>query len=226
MPDVQSQNDASLTQILGTFWTIPNAISLARLVLVIPITYLILVGGSLPWLLGLVALAVLTDWLDGRVARWSKTVSAWGKVLDPLADKFAAAMIVMALVFRPGTAAGLPVWFLVLIVTRDVLIVLGGAILARRTGQVVVSLWAGKVAVTMLAVTVLAALLRADPPVLNACVWMTTALLVYSFLRYVMRFLWMFYTGTSPEVDVARTDRAPQRPASTAEPVREPDALH
>ncbi len=211
----QSQNDASLAQVLGTFWTIPNALSLIRLVLVVPITYLILVGGSLVWLMGLVAAVVATDWLDGRLARWLHTVSAWGKVLDPLADKFAAAMIVMALVLRGGEAPTLPAWFLALIVTRDVLIVGGGAILARRTGHVVMSIWAGKAAVAMLSLTVLAALLRADAPVLEACVWMTTALLIYSFLRYLVRFVWMAYAGAPPEVGAPRTDRA-ARPSGKA----------
>ncbi len=169
-------------------------LSLMRLILIIPITYLILVDGHLGWLFGLIALAGLTDWLDGRVARWLGTISVWGKVLDPLADKIGAAMIVMALVARSGEPS-LPVWFLALLVGRDLLILLGGVALARKTGHVAMSTFAGKLAVTMLALTMLAALLRADAPILSACVWVTSALLVYSFALYLVRFVRILRAG-------------------------------
>lgn len=164
---------------------------MARLILVIPITYLILEDGPLVWLFGLLAVVVMTDWFDGRVARWSKSVSDWGKVLDPLADKVAAAAIVLALVVR-GT---LPLWFLGVMAARDSAIVLGGAVLARRTGHVLMSVWMGKVAVTALSITVLAALLRADPPILAFCIWVTTGLLVYSFILYAVRWVRLMNHG-------------------------------
>ena len=187
-------------------------LSMARLILVIPITYLILTDGSLAWLFTLIFIALVTDWFDGRVARWSKTVSEWGKVLDPLADKVAAAAIVMALTVR----GILPLWFLVAIVARDAAIVLGGVVLARRTGQVVMSVWMGKVAVTALSVTVLAALMRADPPVLIFCVWVTTGLLAYSFLLYAVRWFGLMRSGSLPDSVATAADEDAAEP-----PVRE-----
>ena len=169
-------------------------LSLSRGVLVIPITYLVLIDGPLRWLFGLIALAVITDWFDGRLARWSHTVSDWGKVLDPLADKLMAVSVTLALVIR----GSLPAWFIGLVGTRDVLIVLGGVLLARRTGHVFMSLWSGKVAVTALAVTVVAALFHADPPVLEVCIWVTTGLLLYSFGRYLVRALRVLRDGVDP----------------------------
>lgn len=170
---------------LGRFWTAPNVLSMVRLVLVFPVVWLILVDGRLLWIMILVLLAVATDYFDGRVARWSRTESAWGKVLDPLADKLAGGLVVLALVIR-GT---LPVWFVGIILARDLAILAGGVLISRRTGEVPASLWAGKVAVTATAVTVLAALLQADPEVLRFCLWATTALLAYSFVRYMGRYL-------------------------------------
>lgn len=190
MPNQLPVGDAELTRSLGKFWTVANMLSLVRLVLVVPITHLILTSGPRDLLFGLITVGVVTDWLDGRLARWSKTVSEWGKVLDPLADKAAAGFIVMALVLRPEEPR-LPFWFLALIVSRDVLIVLGGAILARRTRQVVMSAWSGKLAVTGISLTVLAALLQADPPIMRIGIWATTALLVYSFVIYLIRYLRM-----------------------------------
>jgi dsRNA-specific ribonuclease len=75
--------------------------ALSRLALVAPIAVLIYRDGPLLWLLALILLAVATDYFDGKVARWTGTVSEWGKVLDPLADKLAAAVVVLALVLRP-----------------------------------------------------------------------------------------------------------------------------
>ncbi len=175
----------------GRFWTAPNMLSMVRLVLVFPVMWLILVDGRLLWIMGLVLLAVATDYFDGRVARWSNTESAWGKVLDPLADKLAASLVVLALVIR----GMLPAWFVFLIIGRDLLILAGGVLISRRTGEVPASMWAGKVAVTATAITILAALLRADPEVLRFCLLVTTALLAWSFLGYMGRYLAIMARG-------------------------------
>ena len=185
---------------LGKFWTVANILSLFRVVLAFPVTYLILVDGSVAWILGLILLAVLTDWFDGNLARWSHTVSNWGKVLDPLCDKAAAILVTVALVIR----GDLPIWFVGIIALRDILIVIGSIMLTRRVSEVFMSIWWGKVAVTALAVTVLAALLKADPPILQFCIWLTLALMLYAFVLYVLRFLRMWRTGQTPpdgEVD-------------------------
>ena len=182
------------SEVLGQFWTLANMLSLSRLVLVLPITYIIIKDGSTAWLFGLVALAVATDFFDGRVARWSHTVSEWGKVLDPLADKIGAGLVVLALTLKKT----LPVWFVVSMVVRDVLIVWGGIRMSNRTGRVYMSLWSGKVAVSGVSVTVLMALLKADPPVLLACIWITTVLLGYSFLRYLIRYIRVMRMGYVP----------------------------
>ncbi len=166
-------------------------LSLFRVVLAIPITYLILIDGSVGWILGLILLAGLTDWFDGHLARWSDTVSNWGKVLDPLSDKAMALMVSGALVIR----GDLPIWFVGIIMVRDVLIVLGSVLLTRRIGQVQMSIWWGKVAVTALAVTVLAALLKADPPIFQFCIWLTLALMLYSFVLYLLRYRKLWRTG-------------------------------
>ena len=211
MPFPPAKLDVQLSQVLGQFWTVANMLSLSRLVLVIPITYLILVNGSMGWLLGLIFFGAVTDWFDGRIARWSGTVSEWGKVLDPLADKAAAAMIVMALVVR----GSLPSWFLALILTRDTSIVLGGVMLARQTGQVVVSAWSGKMAVTALSFTVLAALFQMQPLVLQIGLAVTSVLLVYSALQYFRRFSRLM-RGKPAETEADSTDASGVRQQATA----------
>lgn len=176
---------------LGLFWTVPNVLSMARLVIILPVFWLIMTDGPLWWIMMLVLLAIATDYFDGRVARWSHSVSDWGKVLDPLADKIGGGMVVAALAFK----GALPMWFLLLLAGRDLCILGGGAFLKHKTGRIVLSLWAGKVAVTGVAVTSLAALLKADHPVLEFCIWATVFLLAYSFFRYFLRFFSLLKAG-------------------------------
>jgi len=165
---------------------------MVRVVLVLPVVYLILTDGRLLWQLGLVVVIVATDYFDGRIARWSKTVSEWGKVLDPMADKITGGLVVMAL----PISGALPLWLLGVVATRDFAILIGGAIITRRTGHVLVSMFSGKIAVTALAITVLAALLKADPPIMQFCLATTSVLLAYSFLRYLVRFVKVYRRGT------------------------------
>ena len=184
---------------LGTFWTAANVLSLLRVGLAIPITALIVVAEPEPtaqdgpifapqellWILALILLAALSDWFDGRVARWSRTVSNWGKVLDPLCDKAAILLICLALALQ----GLLPLWFLGVIALRDVLIILGSVLLTKRISEVKMSLWWGKAAATAMAVTILAAVLEADPPVMQWCVWLTVALMLLSYSFYTLRYI-------------------------------------
>lgn len=205
---------------LGRFWTAANVLSLTRLVLVVPITVLLWQDGPLGWLLGLTVAAIMTDWFDGRVARWTRSVSEWGKVIDPVADKFAAILSVSVLTFRPAEPT-LPLWFFGLIVGRDLLILAGGAWIAQRSGTVLMSAWAGKAASLWLALTVLSVILKADPPVLNVCLWMATGLFVFSFAVYLVRYLNAIRRSPPPRgpsttnEDGAAEDRAPDAAETT-----------
>lgn len=176
---------------LGQFWTISNMLSLSRAVIVAPIAYLILTDGSMAWLTMWVVIGVATDWLDGQVARWTNTVSGWGKVLDPFADKVAAIGIVLALLIK-----GLvPVWLFAIIAGRDLLIMVGGSLLSKRMGQVAMSIWTGKVAVTVLSVLVLAAVVLAHPDIRMVLAQTTATLFVYSFVLYIFRVIAYLKTG-------------------------------
>lgn len=191
MSDSSDTSGQEVRRLLGKFWTAANVLSLSRLALVPPIAYLIVTDGPFLVLLVLLFLTVMTDFFDGRLARWSDTVSEWGKVLDPLADKAAAIAITLALVIR----GSLPGWFVAIVAGRDVLIVLGGVVLARKRGVVVMSTWLGKIAVTAISITIIAALLRADPPVMEFCLWTTTILLGASFIRYASRYFRLMRGG-------------------------------
>ncbi|WP_412068447.1 CDP-alcohol phosphatidyltransferase family protein [Rubrivirga sp. IMCC43871] len=197
---------------MGRFWTAANMLSLSRAVLVAPIAVLVYQGGPLGPMFGLIGLAIATDWFDGRVARWSDTVSEWGKVLDATADKLAAAAVTVALLLRPEEAGpSLPLWFVALAVTRDALLAIGGLLQSRRLGRFTSSLWSGKVAVAALSVTVIAALLEASPRVMEALVGLTAAVMVYSVVKYGVRFAAVMRHGEAALEDDGTTLRAQHR---------------
>jgi CDP-diacylglycerol--glycerol-3-phosphate 3-phosphatidyltransferase len=185
---------------MGRFWTAANALSLARVVLVVPIAVLVYRGGPVGPMFGLIALAIATDFFDGKVARWSHTVSEWGKVLDATADKLAAACVTLALLLRP-IEPNLPLWFVALAVSRDALLTVGGLMQTRRLGRFTSSLWSGKIAVTLLSVTVVAALLKVPPRVMEACVWATAAVMLFSVFDYAVRFRRIMRPGSRARLD-------------------------
>ncbi len=172
---------------LGRFWTASNILSISRAIVVIPIMYLIMTQGSVVWLAGFVLWGIASDWLDGQVARWTNTVSGWGKVLDPLADKVAAIGIVFALVW----VKAIPLWLIFIVAGRDILIVLGGILLSRKIGEVTMSIWTGKVAVTLLSIMVLSAILKVHPDITQIYTNTTAVLFIYSFFLYALR-VWGF----------------------------------
>ena len=63
--------------------------------------------------------AIITDWVDGYVARTMKTISAFGKVADPIADKI---LIIGVLFALTREHLGIPMWTVLLIVVRELLI--------------------------------------------------------------------------------------------------------
>lgn len=197
---------------LGRFWTASNLLSIVRALLTAPVVYLILTRGpgepaSLV-LLVLVAIAITTDWFDGKLARWSHTESDWGKFLDPLADKFAAGFTVLAL----GYTNQIPWWFVVMMITRDWITGLGWSFLSRKTGRFLDSRLSGRATTLAVSITVLAALLVADAEIMDPLLWITTTLLIYSSVDYFVHFVVVFRRHKKDMIDIQRADLVDQEP--------------
>lgn len=99
---------------------LPNKLTLGRIFLVPFVIVFLVVGEKVPnYTAGVIFLAaVLTDWLDGRIARTTRQVTTLGKLLDPIADKLLISTALIALV-QIGRA---PAWMVVLIVGRELAI--------------------------------------------------------------------------------------------------------
>jgi len=100
---------------------LPNAITLARIVLIVPVLGLIH-AGEYAWALLLFAIAGFSDGLDGFLAVRFDWQTRLGALLDPVADKLLVAGMFVALTLN----GELPVWLTAMVIARDV-IILGGA---------------------------------------------------------------------------------------------------
>jgi CDP-diacylglycerol--glycerol-3-phosphate 3-phosphatidyltransferase len=96
------------------YFTAANIISMARIVLTIPAVWLFATDR---WVWGLIILGicVVSDWLDGFVARKTHEVSDFGKFIDPVADKVVAAGMIVLMIIRMD----FPLWFLIVLTVRD-----------------------------------------------------------------------------------------------------------
>ena len=126
--------------------TVPNLLSLFRLLLIPVIVWLYWFQKDYFPAGALLILSGLTDLADGYIARHFNAVSNVGKILDPIADKLTQAAMLFCLVTRfPLMAA--PFGFLVI---KELFIGTTGLLMIRKTGKVVGADFHGKVATTLL----------------------------------------------------------------------------
>jgi cardiolipin synthase len=107
-------------------WTVPNALSVLRL-LGVPLFLWLLLGPEADgWALAVLMVSGFTDWLDGKLARWLNQGSRLGALLDPAADRLYIVAALIALALR-GIVPG---WLVAVLLGRE--LVLGGALLVLR----------------------------------------------------------------------------------------------
>lgn len=124
---------------------IPNFLSILRLILIGPFI-IALLRDRLWELAGITALIIISDYFDGYLARAWNTITEAGKILDPLADKVCSAAAGIAMFYLRG----FPLWLLILIVARDVLILLAGLLLIEFRHFVPASSVLGKAAMVLM----------------------------------------------------------------------------
>lgn len=127
-------------------FTISNFITAIRLVLTIVFLYLFVTDFNRYVALTIYAIAASTDWLDGQIARMTRTVSWLGKIMDPIVDRALLFTGVLGLVAR----GELPIWVCVVIIGRDVYLACGNAIVRRYHRRPIDVVYTGKAATALL----------------------------------------------------------------------------
>src|SRR5450755_4211941 len=116
---------------LGRIWTIPNIISLARLVGVPVFLWLVLGHRSQTadwWAVGILIASAATDWLDGKIARAFNQQSRLGQLLDPAADRLYIVATIIALAIR----GIIPWWLVGVLAAREAMLAVVLALLRRH----------------------------------------------------------------------------------------------
>ncbi|MGN1080991.1 MAG: CDP-alcohol phosphatidyltransferase family protein [Acutalibacteraceae bacterium] len=170
--------------------TIPNLLSFFRLVLIIPIS----VSYAHEKYLGCVIYLVisgLTDIADGFIARRFNMISAFGKIIDPIADKLTqAAAIILISTRHPD------IWPLVVVFCIKEISMLFGALYLFNNGKrPSESKWWGKVSTLLLylfcGLFIIADFIKFEIPVVARCVMIAlpSAFVLFALVRYFCLFI-------------------------------------
>lgn len=109
-------------------WTVPNALSVLRL-LGVPLFLWLLLGPQADgWALVVLAVSAFTDWADGKLARILGQYSRLGELLDPAADRLYIVATLVAFVIR----GFIPWWVAALLIGRDLLLAVCIPLLRRH----------------------------------------------------------------------------------------------
>lgn len=169
-------------------WTFSNFLSVLRILLLLPVSYLLIreQSGDQVMIIILLIVMVMTDFFDGFFARTFQQVSDAGKILDPLADKIGIIVVCSILVSK----GRMPVWFFIIALARDIIILLGGMYLKKVNGVIPQSNMIGKWTVTVIAVYILLIVIDASAlyEIQRVVMAASVAMIVLSFSLYAKRF--------------------------------------
>lgn len=135
-------------------WTIPNILSLFRLILIpVYITIYLNAHETADYFIAAMILAVscLTDLIDGKIARHFNMISTLGKILDPLADKLTQFALILCLALKYPI-----LWYLVgLFVVKESFQLIAGGINLKRGRMLKGALLSGKICTTVLFISLI-----------------------------------------------------------------------
>ncbi len=130
---------------------VPNVLTIIRIAL-IPVFLALYYTGLRPTAFAVYVLACLTDAVDGYLARRLNQITAFGKLMDPLADKLMQLSMMLCL----ASTGDVPWWVLIVLLGKEIVMVTGGTLLFKKRDGVVMSNWSGKVATVLLILAILA----------------------------------------------------------------------
>jgi len=119
--------------------TLPNVITIARIALIV-VFGVLLVTRHDGWAITVLAVAGVSDFLDGYLARKLNQTSALGRVLDPAADRLLTVVVVVGLAWREI----IPWWLIAVLLARDLVMGLALLWLRKRTTETPTVTFLGK----------------------------------------------------------------------------------
>ena len=139
--------------------TIPNILSLFRLVL-IPVYVTIFLQGNYILAAIILAASCLTDMIDGKIARHFNMISTLGKFLDPVADKATQFAMLMCLTMQYPVLWGLAILFII----KEGFQLIAGLVMFRKGKMLIGALLTGKICTTVLFLSLIIMVLMPELP--------------------------------------------------------------
>ena len=164
--------------------TIPNAMSVLRLLLIPLYLWLYCKKELYGWALAVLVLSGITDMLDGRIARQFDQVSDVGKILDPIADKLTQAALIVSLAGRYPE-----IWLLFgLFAFKEIMMGVTALLVLVRTDTVNGAQWFGKVSTAVLEVSmgILIIFPHISVTAADALLILSAAVLTFAGVRYII----------------------------------------
>ena len=184
---VQNNIDGRKIEVSGKLFTISNFISFSRIFIVIPVVYRHYINGYsvAAIIILLIGYGIISDYLDGFVARKTNTISEIGKMIDPISDKIAAGLLFIYTV----VIGWIPFWFLWLFIARDILILIGSSFIKLRYGKVAMSTISGKISVNVISLYWISIFFfRSASLAHTILLWASVAIMLFSFIMYLLRY--------------------------------------
>lgn len=144
----------------GKILTIPNLLSMIRILLIPLFMRLYLGKDDVPATAIVLVISGLTDALDGFIARRFHVVSDFGKALDPLADKLTQLAMLCCLLIRFPRM----IWLLIVLCVKEIFVASTQLAVIRRTELVLGADWHGKLTTILLYAVMILHLLWLDLP--------------------------------------------------------------
>lgn len=179
--------DGKKVLVKDLIFTWSNLISFSRVLVVFPIIYLHFHNDQQvsTVILVLIGYGVFSDYLDGLVARWRNEISELGKVLDPIADKLMAFFLFLYTVYL----GWIPLWYFVIGVIRDLLIMTGSGMIKKKRGKVAMSIMSGKISVNVMALYWISVFFFREAETTQFVLMIVSAaFMIYSFIDYIIRY--------------------------------------
>ena len=164
--------------------TTASKITIVRVILIPVVVALMYLdfAGHMYWALLVFAVASVSDFVDGYIARHCNQVTNFGKFLDPLADK----LLVISVMLVYVDTGLFPAWAAMIVIARE-LAVTGLRLVAVEGGKVIAAAWSGKIKTASTMVCFCLMMLPVPEFVISVCWIIVVLTTVYSGVEYFIK---------------------------------------
>lgn len=201
-------------------WTIPNLLSVLRILVIAPFAYFFL-HEQLLWAVVMLAFSGLSDLFDGMIARKFNQITELGKMLDPLADKLTQGTIAVCMAMKHPML--IPI--LAIFVLKELGMLIGGCILLKKKKRPCAAKWYGKVATFLFYISAVVIVMMQGvfhlytttaTVISYVLLGITAAFMIYAMVRYFPIFLELLHSDDPKDnLDINKEIRATKQTPPT-----------